>query len=233
MRLTAILRETGLDLSSGTARAAFFSLALAVTVLLLGCADIVTVASFGREAQIFRVAGGSTFIYTMDGEIDSRACDALTEVAAVSAAGAVRRDRTELSASALPGERIPVYAISAGFGGFRALGTPERDADVLASADLAGVLGIHQGERISLTTGTPTVDEIFSYAEDGRQPGYGYSILLRDAMPSAFDACWVEVWPVSLRCRTRPCRMRWSCSRFGALSRRRLWRSSEALSRLS
>jgi hypothetical protein len=197
MRFTAILREAGLNLLSGTTRAALCAVVLAAVLALLGGADIVAVGSLEHRAERFRAVGGSTLIYSMPGKIDGRACDNLSVVPGVSAAGAIRQDPSPHIADALPGQDIPTFAISTGFHGFRALGSPAVGAGVLVSTDLAATLGVRTGDTLHIGGGTSSVADVFAYPSDGRLPGYGYAILIPTITREPFDACWVDAWPAN------------------------------------
>jgi hypothetical protein len=156
---------------------------------------MLTVASLEHRAEQFRASGGSTLIYSMPGEIDGRGCDELSTVPGVISAGAIRTDPSSHIAASLPGQDIPSFAISPGFRGFRALGSPSRGSGVLVSTDLATTLGVDKGMTMTVSGAEATISDVFTYPADGRQPGYGYSLLIPTTTRDPFDSCWVEAWP--------------------------------------
>ncbi|WP_431279114.1 hypothetical protein [Leifsonia poae] len=196
MRPTSILREAALNIATGTTRFASLTFALVLVLLPLAVADIASVASLDHEAQRYRDSGGSTLIYTMEGGINGAACDALGTVHGVIAAGAIRQRDAGLTIPELPDEQVPTFEVSPAFGRFRALGKPSAAGNVLVSSELAKTLGLTTGKHLRLAAGSPRL-EVFGYAEDGRRPGLGYSVLVPADSRAPFDECWLETWPVA------------------------------------
>lgn len=197
MRLRSALREAVLNVGSGTTRAILCSVVFAVVIALLAIADIVAVADTERQAARFQSSGGSTLIYRLPSAIDADACDGLRRLPGVKASGAVRHRDAGVTSETLPNQQIPAYDISPGFSGFTALGRPSPSGGVLVSEDAARTLGVAVGQHLSLDGGEPRVGDVFTYAADGRRPGFGYAVLLPVDTGSAFDECWVEGWPAS------------------------------------
>lgn len=197
MRISTLLREAGLNIVTGTTRAALFCLALTAVIVFSGGAEIIAVADLDHRATEFRERGGSTLVYRLKAGINAWSCDRLGSIPGVSAAGAVRQRGAGEVASALPDQVIPAYDVSAAFGGFRALGGVAGRDGVLIAEDLATTLGIATGESLSLTTGSPSVGGVFGYPADGRISGYGYAVLIPADSSQPYDECWVEAWPVT------------------------------------
>ncbi len=199
MKIVSILREAGLNIAAGTTRAALFAAVLAVIMVVLGGAEIATIANIDHQAVEFRQTGGSTLIYRMKNGINAGACDSFRTMSGVTAAGAIRQRDTGEVATALPTQEIPSFEISPGFGNFQALGNVRNGDGVLISEDLSNTLGARAGQALRLVSGKPHVGGIFAYPADGRQPGYGYSILTPTDTNTRYDECWVEAWPISDR----------------------------------
>jgi hypothetical protein len=196
MRIATILREAALNIAVGTTRVALFAATLTVLMALLGGAEVVAVANIDHQAALFRQSGGSTLIYRMKGGIDGTACDSFRNHPGVSAAGAVRQREKGETPRALPTQEVPTFDTTPGFAGFQALGKPRAGDGILISEDLATTLGVKPGQRLPMAGDAPHVGGIFDYPADGRQPGYGYSILIPTDTRAPFDECWVEAWPV-------------------------------------
>lgn len=198
MRLRSIARESALNLATGTTRAALWAVVFCLVVSALIMSDMLAVADIHRRADEFRDSGASTLVYRARGAVDGVACDALRNVDGVTAAGAVRQRSVGLRAAALPAGEIPTYEVSPAFGGFRALGGARPGAGILVSEELAATLGIGAGDRATLAAGASSeIGGVYSYPADGRQPGYGYAVLVPTAPRAAFDECWVDAWPAS------------------------------------
>jgi len=197
MRLTTMIREAVLDITSGTTRAAAFALVLAAVTVLLGGADVVAIAGIEQQADRFRADGGSTLVYRLPRAIDGAACDGLRSVEGVAAAGAVRQVKPGYTPAALPREPIPTYEVSPAFGGFTALGDSRAGTGVLISRDVAETMSANVGSSLSLREGETRVAGVFSYPSDGRRPGFGYAVLVPSDVVQPYDECWVEAWPVS------------------------------------
>ncbi|CAM5518523.1 hypothetical protein [Leifsonia shinshuensis] len=197
MRLGSLIHEAVLNVASGTTRAALFCLALACVVVGCAGAEIAVVADIGHRAAEFRDRGGSTLVYRMKNGINASVCDRLRSIPDVSAAGAVRQRSSGEVAVALPDQVIPTFDVSAGFGGYRALGAPSAASGVFIAEDLASTLGVAPGQSLALTSGASRIGAVFPYPADGRLSGYGYSILSPADASQPYDECWIEAWPVT------------------------------------
>lgn len=136
-------------------------------------------------------------MYRMKNGIDASVCDRLTAIPGVSAAGAVRQRSSGEVAAALPDQVIPTFDVSAGFGGFRALGGVSAASGVFIAEDLASTLGVVPGRSLALAAGDSRIGAVFRYPADGRLSGYGYSILSPTDASQPYDECWIEAWPAT------------------------------------
>ena len=195
MRLRSILEEAWLNLRGGTSRGAIFAIALAVILATFAGAEVITVAALENQADRFRNAGGSTLIYTAQGQISGSACDALAAIPTVRGAGAIRRATVDETATALPGTTVPTFDVSPTFGGFTALGRPPAGQGAIISDELSAALQVKAGGILHLVSGSTRVAGVYDYPQDGRAPGLGYAILIPTGVSKPFDACWVESWP--------------------------------------
>lgn len=196
MRWSAILSEALHDLSTGAARGVLFACLLCLACLGLGLADLTSIDSIYQAGQRFQTSGGSTLVYSASGAIDGKACDSLRSVHGVRAAGAIRAGTPQTSAL-LPSGAIPTFEVSPGFGEFTALGDPPANQGPVISQTVATTLGLKVGNTTRLVSGEERVAGIYQYRDDGRIPGYGYAIMLPTTNATAFDQCWVEIWPQS------------------------------------
>jgi hypothetical protein len=195
MRIASVLEEAWLNLRTGTTRGGLFAVCLILTLGVLAGAEMATAAALENQANAFRRAGGSTLTYTDQGHISGQACDALASVPTVVGAGAIRPAASDETALALPSTTIPTFDVSPTFGGFSALGGPPANRGVLISNELAAALHLRVGDPLRLEDGTTRVGGIYRYPQDGREPGYGYAILVPTGVAGPFDECWVESWP--------------------------------------
>ncbi|MFE4949095.1 hypothetical protein ACFQ9V_03220 [Leifsonia sp. NPDC056665] len=196
MRPLAIVIEALLNLRSGTTRGGVFGVVLCVVLAALAAVEVTSVAALQAEGRRYRASGAATTVYVADGRIDGAACESLTAVKGVRAAGAIRA-ADKVTVDRLPGSRIPAFVVSPLFGGFESLGGVEPGAGVLVSAEVASTLGADVGDIIGMREGETVVGGVYDYADDGRTPGLGYAILMPTNDTRAFDQCWVEVWPQS------------------------------------
>lgn len=198
MKRSAILREVGLNLTTGTSRAATFALLLALIIGSVSTLDIATTRAIISDAQQYREAGGSVLVLSAPDRIDGATCDALGRIDGVGAAGALQESEERIVASALPSTSIPTFTATVGL--IRILGaeSPIRDrrAGVIVSEEVATSLGLSPGDEWSTSAGAVPVAEVYPYPDDGRRPGLGYAALI--PVPTngeRFDECWLEAWP--------------------------------------
>lgn len=195
MRLREAAREGLRDVRTGAAWAG--TMALLVALLLGTVVGLRTdaVAEDVRAAHHWVAAGAATTIVSAQGRIDGPACDGLTDMPSVHAAGALREDPDGTTPLALPRSAVPTFATSRGFPavvGADAVGAP----GVIASEQVADELGLRVGSALRTGTGTTRVAGVFPGPDDGRDSDLEYALLapgLDDGTP--FDACWATIWP--------------------------------------
>lgn len=194
MRLRALLREAYRDTVGGTARFATFGLTLLLVLAGLAVADAAAVEQQVVAAQEFRASGAATRIIAAEGRIDPAACEVLTTVPGVSAAGAIRASGEPIVVRSLPGAPVPAYEVSPGFARVVA---PDADvaAGALLSKDLADDLDAPAGTTVLTDRGEMRIGAAFDYPTDGRRAGLGYAVLAATPERTAFDECWVSAWP--------------------------------------
>lgn len=196
MQLREVAREALRDITSGAGRAG--SLAMLFAVLLSSTAPLRTIELIAdvRSANEFVASGAATTVQTADGRIDGRICDSLTTIPAVRAAGALRRLTDGTTPSVLPGTSIPTFAVTRGLLDVLGVQGTRGTAGVVVPDAVADDLGVGVGSELRATGASTWITGTYTYPDDGRDPDLEYA-LLEPAVDdgSAFDACWVTVWP--------------------------------------
>ena len=196
MRIGEALREAGRDIRTGAGRSVLFAVLFSVCAGGLALAAGLGQAQVIRSAQAYVSAGAATYVMKADDRIDGRACDALATHASVQAAGALRERERPLVPSALPQTPITSFETSAGFADVLDSGGQRREAGIDVSTDVAEVLGIRPGDRLSTGTGEATVSRVFRYPDDGRDSLLAFAAVGIVPLGEApFDACWATIWP--------------------------------------
>lgn len=204
----AIGREAWRDVITGTSRTALGMLLLVLCMALLAGADYLTITGLTARARAWVDAGASTYVLTLRGGIDGAACDRLTTLNGVQAAGATRQIDAKLSFATLPSTGIPTYEATPGFLGVydEAYGTGRADghtADaategmgILLSKTVADQLGARAGDRQQLADGREiAIRDVYRYDDDGRESGYGYAAVIPVNSDAVFTSCIVRTWP--------------------------------------
>ncbi|MBT1172066.1 hypothetical protein JS528_01550 [Bifidobacterium sp. MA2] len=127
MTLRGVVSEAWRDLITGTTHACTLALCAASLILLLAGADWLTVSSIQRQVDGYVAAGGSTWILQYDNHIDGAACDRLSSLDGVQAAGALREGGAKLTFAALSSTGVPTYEVTAGAMDVFALSTTGTD----------------------------------------------------------------------------------------------------------
>ncbi len=198
LRLSAIAGEAIRNLAAGVSRATAFALALFAVGAGLSLAEVAEVQGIIGSAHEYQSAGASILTLTAPGAIDGDACDALSAVPGVRAAGAIRVSADDLAVAALPRGPIPAFEVSGGLVAlFEAGSGAGARPGVYLSHDAAETLGVGTGDRLDLSTGIAFVEGIYEYPDDGRRPGYRYAALVPKPATAPFDECWLDAWPQS------------------------------------
>jgi hypothetical protein len=195
VRVDAIVREAGRNVTSGTTRAVTLVLVLSALGLAAVTADITAVAALQREAREFQASGGSILTVTAPGHVDGLRCERLAEVPGVRAAGALATPAgAHVTAVALPGAPLPLGHATVGLlAVLRA--TTDGGPGLILSGEASDALGGAAGSTLRTTDGTTRVSGVYEYPRDGRRDGYGYMALDVVRATGTFDACWVDAWP--------------------------------------
>lgn len=197
MRFAAIADEVTRGARSGTTRTGSFALVCGALLTLLAVADAVLTTSLIDEAHRFRDSGAATLVIIAPGAVNGEACDALSRLPGVQAAGATRAAQHSVVASVLPRAPLDHYEVSEGFGAVVGV-TGTLSSGIALSDDVASILGLAgDGDPLPTDSGTAQVVGRFSYPADGRRPGYGWAAITTADTTGHFDECWVTAWPSS------------------------------------
>ncbi|MDR0504613.1 MAG: hypothetical protein LBG70_02235 [Bifidobacteriaceae bacterium] len=203
MRVVSLFREIFKDITTGTAKVTLWSCLLTLVCLGLVAWEGGTTSAILAKANNFVNSGGSVIVLEAPGFVDGRACDQLTKITNVRAAGAIRERVDGLDVAVLPGRPIPAKDATIGISQIlddnnsRAL-----ENGALISADVAQTLGLAAGSSLITRQAALLVSGIYNYPADGRRAGLGYAVVLAADYTTPFDQCWVEVWPQSSEIRS-------------------------------
>lgn len=217
-----IVSEAMRNLRSGTTRALTFGLICGVLATAALVADALAIDAVQGAAARYLESGAATLVVESPGGVDGARCEGMTDVPNVRAAGAIRQTDAPLMPLRTPGVELPTFDATPGAvallrttGGTRGSSqvTPRPDAPpeidphddtadagndgVFVSAELADTLSLTTGSILRTGTGTAEVSGTFSYPDDGRAAGLGYSVVLSVPPRGAFDQCRVLIWPES------------------------------------
>lgn len=195
MRFRALVSEAYRDVVSGTSRTVTLWLALTTILLALTIADTATTDQLLSSARRFQASGAATTTLSAAGAIDGSACDALTAVPGIKAAGALRNVDSTLTLAVLPGTPVPMFEVSTTF--VRVLDArPTGGGGVYLPDDVLQAIGDTTPPAwIETEQGRTSVAGSYSYPADGRRAGFGWAALLPSAPTKPFDECWVTAWP--------------------------------------
>lgn len=191
MRLAEIATEAWRSVATGTSRALLLA---AVTVVLFGSAawwDTAAVADTQRDARGFVSAGASTYVLDAAGLIDPIACDQLSTVPGITAAGAFAAAGPGITPIATPQRTIPLYTISPGF--HELVGAPP--GGMVATDTVVDQYGLATHPLLNTTTGYYPVLGAYSFPDDGRDATLGYALLAPGASTSRYNQCWAKIDP--------------------------------------
>lgn len=196
-------REAWRNIASGTTHALAAALALGACVAVMWGADLMQINQLIDSADAYRTSGASTYAITLRNGIDAKACESLTDIDGVRAAGAIRQDAAKLAFASLPSTRMPTFDISPGAVGLfderaaSVLSPRDDGTGILLSRELADELGVRGGADIAFKNGEHTrARAIYDYPDDGRDSQYEYAALVPTVADGAFDTCMVSTWPV-------------------------------------
>ncbi|WP_434316149.1 hypothetical protein [Leifsonia sp. P73] len=194
MRFSSLCREAGRNIATGTARFALLSVLLGVALGSLVFIDGMTTSGLIAAAERFRSSGAATETLVAEGRVDGEACEALSRLPGVTAAGALRSSASKITIATLPDAPVPLHEVSPGFVGILTdrMGLP---GGVLVPDELAETLGVSAGEVVASDAGPMPIAAVYDYPSDGRRAGFGYAILAVTNQARTYDECWAQAWP--------------------------------------
>lgn len=195
MRFRAMISEAWRNSATGVTRWFLFVILGSFGVVSIAAIDAVQAHSITEARESFEAAGGSVVVLAAEGGIDGSACDSLRSAPGVISSGAISPGTSNLELRSLPGQPVPLYRVSSGFGGFSALPGLHSYSSIAIARDVADTLSLTRGEVIPTSQGNMMVGDIYSWADDGRRAGLGYAVLERDPSSRPFDECWAELSP--------------------------------------
>lgn len=191
MRLADVATEAGRCVATGTSRALLLAATTAVLAGALAGWDVSAVASAQDDARGYLAAGASTYVLDAPGMIDPVACDQLTTVDGIAAAGALAHTTPDLVPVATPQRALPLFEVSPGMA--VVLGAPA--GGMIVTDVVAGQYGLDSRPILATTTGDYPVVGSFEFPDDGRDATLGYAVLAPGASSSRYDQCWARVDP--------------------------------------
>jgi hypothetical protein len=197
MRWQSLLSEAWRNTCSGTTRAVFAAVTLTVIMASVVLLDGDSAGSIFRDQQAFVAAGGATVTITANREIDADRCVALSRVAGIQGAIALREVQGGLAVSTLP-DTPPALFDEAGDPHGVLTNQTSTDAGVYLSREVATQLGVGRGDSIPVAGRAPdhaSVAGVFDYPDDGRNQMLADSVIQPQPPTGAFDTCWFTVWP--------------------------------------
>jgi hypothetical protein len=191
LRSLEVFSEAARNVSLGVARTVIAIVLATAAATGIASSDAVAVHAMLSEAKAYRVGGGSVQVVEAPGGIDATACDSLRRLPGVRASGALG-PKQSIYLSAMPGQKIDSYSISAGFGEFDSIPGLRAAKGPALSRDLADVLGAGPGDTVATDEGPLNVASKYRWDNDGRVVSLGYAVLLPAAANAVFDECWAD-----------------------------------------
>lgn len=206
MKNSALLREIWRDIRSGTAWTVIFSFLSSIILMGLAVADLTFLSRLNNQATYLRNSMASVTVLEAPGHINPNACLALTRYEGVKSVVAIRSAQSPLTPSALPSTPIRTFEATGDIPSMLRMSTsrlapsqtlPDRSGVYLVEG-VADTLGQKPGDSLELTTASTKVIGVFPWKEDdGRRPGFAYSLFAPVPPSGAFDECWVDIWPMT------------------------------------
>lgn len=206
MKPSGLWREVWRDIHTGTAWTVIFTVLASALLTGLAATDVLMVSRLNHQAQHFRNVMANVHVVEAPQKVDPHACMALSHLTGVHSAVAVRTPEHQVSANVLPSSNIRTYEATPGidhivrvpaFARATALQAPGQ-MGVYLSQDVAQTLGARAGSTVRLDNEDVTVLGVFPWSEDdGRRPGFAYSLFTPVPPTGLFDECWVDTWPMN------------------------------------
>lgn len=194
MKLSALLREAGRDIASGSARFSLFAALLGLAMTTSAAVDATFILQTVDAADRFRSSGASILTVVAPGQVNGAACERFSAIRGVSAAGAMRESPEKLVFTLTPSAPVPTFDVTPGFPRVLSL-RADSHAGLVLSGEAADSVGVAAGDVVATTDGELQVGSTFVYPADGRRPGFGYAAFVPGEGDSPFDECWVQAWP--------------------------------------
>lgn len=196
MKPHAIWAEAWANIWSGTTRAVLFSVLSAIILITLSGVELAQVNRVVRAAEECQSSGSSISILATQGRVDPQACQELSRVPGVRAAGALRTTDRRLVLAALPAAPIPIFDITPEFS-LLPLPDSTPGTGLMLSDQAATDLQLEAGDDAVASTGTVRIADVYPFPSDGRSSILSFAALTpsNDTLP--FDECWADIWPQS------------------------------------
>jgi hypothetical protein len=192
------LREAARNVAVGVSRAGLLGCLATVVISASAITDSMAAHSIELSAKEFQTSGAAVRVMRAPGQVDGVACDRLVELAGIEAAGAVRKEPTELRPQALTRQRIPVYGVSPRFGSFPSIPGFRSGEGMAVSRELAEMLGVGPQSEVSISGGHAVqISSVFRWPDDGRVGDLGFAFVGASAPSKPFDECWISLSPGS------------------------------------
>lgn len=193
MRLAAVVSEARRNVASASARTLLLTAMTAAAFAVLATADTVATGQLAKQAAVYRDSGAPTLILNADDMIDGAACDRLSSVDGIAAAGAIRTAAEPLQPVATPGQSIPLEETSPGFA---AVIASRAKGGITVASDVAAQYTTRLPAHLATAVGDVIIGDTYPFPDDGRNPTLGYAALAPVAADSGpFDSCWATIWP--------------------------------------
>ncbi len=196
MKPHAIWTEAWANIWSGTTRAVLFSALSAIILITLSGVELAQVSRVARAAEEYQSSGSSISVLATQGRVDPQACQELSRVPGVRAAGALRTTDRRLVLAALPAAPIPIFDITPEFS-LLLLPDSTPGTGLVLSDQAATDLQLEAGDDAVTSTGTVRLADVYPFPSDGRSSILSFAALTpsNDTLP--FDECWADIWPQS------------------------------------
>lgn len=199
MKSAALRREIWRDITTGTSWTLIFTLIASVCITGIAMTDILVVSQLTSKAQQYRHSMASVMVLEAPKSIDGKACMALARVAGVHSAAAVRSPEHQVSANAIPSSSIRTFEATTGIGALlRAHTATDTSRGIYLSEQVATALSAQPGAHRVFDNQDTFIAGVFPWPEnDGRKPGYAYSMFIPTPPQGTFDECWIDTWPMN------------------------------------
>ncbi|WP_407320541.1 hypothetical protein UQW22_08700 [Isoptericola halotolerans] len=204
MQARSVAGEAARNLVTGTTRALWWALAFVVLVGGLAVADARVLVRVWQDADAFRSAGAAVQTLASEREqvVDGTRCQALSGVAGLTGAGALRPG-APVRAASMPSSDLTVWEVTPGvLDLLTTTARPVRTATGTTTGglwladDLAAALGASAGDELVIDDGRVRVAGVYTWPDDGRDRVLAYAAVVAVPATGTFERCWAGAWPV-------------------------------------